>query len=220
MRFQVIDVEQRTPMWYAARAGRATSSKADAVQAKGKSGAEAATRRNYRIQLVTERLTGTPQEDPFTSAAMQRGIDKEPAARGVYEERTGHLLRQAGFLQMTEHLAGSSPDGYVGDFERIVGFKCPNSATHVDYLRRARLPPEYVWQATHEMWVAGPQAQWYDFVSYDDRLPEGLDFLCVSVARSELEIAVYESEVLRFLSDVETDLEMLLQRLRKRSTAA
>lgn len=215
MRFQVIDVEQRSEMWRAARAGRVTASKADAVLAKVKSG-EAATRRNYRTQLVTERLTGSPQEDGYINAAMQRGIDKEPDARAAYEMYTGNLVRQAGFLQMLKHQAGCSPDGYVGDFERIVGFKCPNSSTHVDYLRRARLPPEYVPQATHEIWVSG--AQWYDFVSYDDRLPEGLDFFCVSVARSELDVAEYEAEALRFLAEVDADTQML-ERLRKRSAA-
>lgn len=216
MRFQVIDVEQRSEMWRAARAGRVTSSKANAVQAKGKSG-EAVTRAAYRLQLSTERLTGMPQEEGFQSEAMKRGVELEPAALGLYEALTGNVARRVGFLSMVDYLAGCSPDGYVGNFEGLVGFKCPHSTTHVDYLRRARLPPEYVPQATHEMWVVDT-AQWYDFVSYDDRLPDGLDFFCVRVARSEFDIAGYEAEVLRFLADVDEDVA-LLERLRRRNAA-
>lgn len=175
------------------------------------------TRQAYRLQLSTERLTGLPQEEGFQSDSMKRGADLEPAAFGLYEAYTGNVLQRVGFLSMTEYLAGCSPDGYVGDFVGLVGFKCPNSTTHVDYLRRNRLPPEYVSQATHEMWVVDT-AQWYDFVSYDDRLPDGLDFFRVRIMRKEFDIAGYEADLLRFLADVAEDMA-LLERLRQRNTA-
>lgn len=212
-RFAIIDAEQRSEMWFAARAGRATGSRADAILAKIKSG-EAAGRRNYRIQLVAERLTGKPQEDGFISKEMQRGIDLEPAARAAYEAQTGMLVRETGFLSMSEHQAGCSLDGDIENFTGVVSFKCPNSATHVDYLKARRLPPGYVPQATHEMWVTG--AQWYDFVSYDDRMPEGLQLFCVRIERSEFDIAGYEAEVLKFLAEVDAEVEAL----RKLRTAA
>lgn len=205
-RFTIIDCEQRTPEWLAARAGRATSSRAGDILAKIKSG-EAAARRDYRLQLAVEQLTGQPQEDGYVSKDMQRGIDLEPAAVSHYEAESGLLVRRAGFLSLVDCQAGCSPDGYLGDFEGVVGFKCPKSATHVDYLRRRRVPPEYVPQSTHELWVTG--AKWYDFVSYDDRLPEGLQYLCVRAYREEFDIAGYEKEVLKFLAEVETETAAL-----------
>src|SRR6202000_976260 len=124
-----------------------------------------------------------PQEPGYINAEMQRGIDVEPAARLAYEANTGLIVRETGFLSMNECMAGCSLDGDVDNFTGLVSFKCPKSATHVEYMRGHRLPPIYVPQATHEMWVTG--AQWYDFVSYDDRLPEGLQFFCVRVERNE-----------------------------------
>jgi hypothetical protein len=204
-RYDIIDVPQRSPEWYAARAGRATGSKAASVLAKIQSG-EAATRRDYKLQLAVERLMGVPQESGYINADMQRGIDLEPAARNAYEIETGEIVQTVGFLSMTECLAGCSPDGRVDG--GIVGFKCPKSTTHVEWLKRNRVPPEHVPQATHELWVAD-DAKFYDFVSYDDRLPEGLQLLVVRAYRSEFDVAGYEKEIFRFLGDVEAELAAL-----------
>ncbi len=207
MRYRVVDCEQRSPEWYAARAGRATSSKADAILAKPRSGSgEAVTRRDYRLQLAVERLIGAPQEDGFTNADIRRGIELEPKARGAYEAATGEIIDQVGFLSMLEYLAGCSPDGRVKG--GIAGFKCPKSATHVDYLKRNRVPPEYVPQATHELWVVD-DAEFYDFVSYDDRLPEGLQLLVVRAYRNEFDIAAYDKEMMKFLGEVEEEVQAL-----------
>ena len=55
--FTIVEAEQRTPAWFAARAGRLTASRAKDMLAAIKTG-EAAARRDLRIQLVVERLTG------------------------------------------------------------------------------------------------------------------------------------------------------------------
>lgn len=209
-RYNIIDVPQRSPEWYAARAGRATGSRAAAVLAKIKSG-EAATRRDYKLQLAVERLVGKPQESGFINAEMQRGIDLEPAAREAYEIETGEIVRSVGFFSMVEHLAGCSPDGLIDG--GIVGFKCPKSTTHVEYVKCNRVPPEYVPQVTHELWVAD-EAEFYDFVSYDDRLPGDLQLLVVRAYRNEFDIAAYDKEVTKFLAEVEQEVAAL-KKLRK-----
>lgn len=208
MKFTVIDCEQRTEMWYAARAGRITGSRASDMLAKIKSG-EAAGRRDLRTQLVCERITGKPQEDSYISKEMQRGIDLEPIALGEYEARTGYLVEQTGFLSCVDILAGCSLDGHVDNMKRVVSLKCPKSSTHIEYLKRRRLPPTYVSQATHEMWITG--AEFYDFVSFDDRMPPGLEYFCVTIERGELkaELAAYEPEVIRFLAEVDAEVEAL-----------
>jgi hypothetical protein len=207
-RFAIIECEQRSPEWFAARAGRATASKAGDVLAKIKTG-EAAARRDYRFQLAIERLTGKPAEPGYINAEMQRGIDLEPSARLAYEAHTGLIVRETGFLSMNEVMAGCSTDGDIENFTGLVSFKCPKSATHVEYLKSKRLPPAYVPQATHEMWVTG--AQWYDFFSYDDRLPEGLQCFYVRVERSEFktELAAYETELTKFLAEVDAEVKSL-----------
>jgi hypothetical protein len=122
--FAVIDAPQRSPEWFAARLGRLTGSRAADMLATIKSG-EAAARRDLRMQLVCERLTGQSQEEPFVNAAMQRGIDCEPLAFAAYEAQTGQVVNRTGFLAHTGYMVGCSLDGHVGDFEGLVECKCP-----------------------------------------------------------------------------------------------
>ena len=79
---------QGTEEWFAQRIGKVTASRINDVMATLKSGGEVATRKNYRAQLIAERLTGTKAYS-FTNAAMQWGIDNEPIARAMYEIKTG-----------------------------------------------------------------------------------------------------------------------------------
>src|SRR5690348_5803085 len=130
MNFTIIDAEQRSPAWFAARLGRLTGSRAADMLATIKSG-EAAARRDLRLQLVCERLTGAAQEDPFVNAAMLRGIECEPLAFAAYEARTGLLAQRTGFLAHTSIMAGCSLDGHIGQFDGLLEVKCPKSATHL-----------------------------------------------------------------------------------------
>jgi len=68
-------MEQRSEEWFQARLGKVTASRVADVLAKIKSG-ESASRRNYKIQLVSERLTGERQET-YINQAMQDGIDRD-----------------------------------------------------------------------------------------------------------------------------------------------
>ena len=215
--FTVLDCEQRSPEWYSARAGRATGSRAGDVLAKIKSG-EAAARRDYRMQLVSEILTGMPHEDGYINAVMQRGVDKEPAARAAYEALTGELVTCTGFLAHTSLRAGCSLDGHLGDFETVVSFKCPKSANHLRYLRGGKLPSEHKAQAVHEMWITGATA--YDFLSFDDRFPPELQVFYVRVQRDETDIAEYAREIRAFLEEVDQEVAALLTVTNLRGTLA
>lgn len=207
MNFTIIDAEQRSHEWFAARAGRLTGSRAADVLATIKSG-EAAARRDYRMQLVCERLTGQPQEDGFINAVMQRGIDLEPKAFAAYEALTGSVAVRTGFLAHTAHLAGCSLDGHIDGFTGIVEIKCPKSATHLKYWRGKGEPPsDYLPQITHNLWITG--AQWCDFLSFDDRFPEEMQTFLVRVKREDLDMAAYEAAALKFLAEVETEVNAI-----------
>lgn len=205
----IVEVEQRSPAWYQARLGRLTGSRAADMLATVKNG-EAARRRDLRMQLVCERLTGVPQEDGYVNAVMQRGIDLEPAAFAAYEALTGHVARRTGFLQHPELMAGCSVDGDVDDFTGIVELKCPKSATHLRYLRDGSVPSDYLPQITHNLWISG--AQWCDFVSFDDRFPPDLQTFRVRVPRDERLIAAYEAEVRKFLAEIDAEIAALTAR--------
>lgn len=198
--FTIIDAPQRSPEWFAARLGRLTGSRAADMLATIKSG-EAAARRDLRIQLVCERLTGLVQEEAYINPVMQRGIECEPLAFAAYEVQTGSFVERTGFLSHNEHMAGCSLDGHVGDYEGIIELKCPKSATHLRYLRGGVVPTEYIPQITHNLWITG--AQWCDFVSWDDRFPPQLQLFIARVTPGE--IAAYEKRALAFLSEVWTE---------------
>jgi len=208
MTFNVCQDEQRSADWFAARVGRVTGSRAGDVLATIKSG-EAAARRDYRTQLVVERLTLQPQEDGFINAAMQWGIDQEANAFAAYESQTGNLVRRTGFLQAQELMVGCSLDGDIDNFAGILELKCPKSATHLEYLRAGKsLPARYLPQVTHNLWVSG--AAWCDFASFDPRFPGPLQLHIVRVPRDEKAIATYELAVSLFLSEIERDVAEML----------
>lgn len=208
-RYVLSEHPQGTDEWRAVRAGRATGSKASCILAKIKTG-EAAVRRDYRVQIVTERLVGAPQDDGFVSKEMTWGIEQEPYARMAYEASTGELVEEAGFAYLQDLAAGCSVDGFIGD-DGIFEAKCPKSATHINYLLAGRLPPDYVPQVTHNLWITG--RAFADFVSFDPRMPEELQLFHIRIHRAELDLAGYEKELRTFL----TECDVLEEQLRARS---
>lgn len=155
-------------------------------------------RQKYRWQLVAERLTGQPVEG-FRNAAMERGQLLEPEARQAYEAQTGNLVEQAGFLSHKEWV-GCSPDGLI-DADGGLEIKCPdNPVIHVQALHGG-MPAEHMAQIQGAMWVTG--RQWWDFVSFDPRMPEKLQLYTQRIKRDDAYITRLEEEVDRFLAEVE-----------------
>lgn len=202
--FTIIDAPQRSPEWFAARAGRLTGSVASEIAATLKNGGEPAGRRDLRTRLALERLTGRSLEDDYQNADMRRGIELEPEALGAYEAATGNLVQPTGFLSHTELPIGCSLDGHIGDFDGILELKAPRPANHLKYLRAGVLPSDYRYQVVHNLLVSG--ARWADFCSYAPDFPEALRLFRVRVERDEKEIASYRLLVDLFLSEVEKEL--------------
>jgi predicted phage-related endonuclease len=198
--FTVIDVAQRSDAWQTARLGRLTSSSAAEMLAVIKSG-EAAGRRNLRIRLALERITGQSQASSFQSAAMLAGIAREAEAAAHYEALTGSVLQHTGFLAHNSVMAGASLDGHVGDFAGIVELKNPIAATHLEYLTTGQIPGDYRKQIVHQLYVSG--ARWCDWLSYCPEFPIGLQVKLVRVERNDQEIASYALAAALFLKEVD-----------------
>lgn len=209
-RYLLSEHAQGTDEWKAARAGKATGSRAADILATIKSG-EAAARRNYRAQLVAERLTGAPQENGFVSGPMLWGTEQEPYARLAYEAAADAIVREAGFAYLPDIQAGCSVDGFIEDGDKIGIFeaKCPLTATHINYLLGERLPPEYEPQVLFNMWIT--DADFADFVSFDPRLPGKLQLFTIRIQRDDVKIKLIEDAVMDFLTGVST-LEDLLRK--------
>lgn len=197
---------QGSPEWFAQRLGCATASKFSDVLATVKSG-ESAARRNYRTQLVLERLTGTVAES-FTNGAMEWGTATEPQARAAFELATGLDVQEVGFLKRGDWI-GASPDGLIGD-DAGLEIKAPNSSTHLETVLAGKMPPGHIAQVQGCMWVTD-RARWH-FVSYDPRFPQHLRMFHQVIERDEEYIARLADEVGKFLAEVDTAVARLSER--------
>ena len=202
-------VEQGTPEWFAARLGNVTASRVADVIAKTKSG-YSASRENYMAQLICERMTGTVAES-YTNAAMAWGTETEPLARAAYESLTDVLVDEVGYIaHPTIERAGASPDGLIGLFG-LLEIKCPNTATHIDTLISEQVPTKYITQMQWQMSCTG--RTWADFVSFDPRLPSGLQMFVKRVEFDAEYVAMLKEEVIKFLAELDAKISKLNERL-------
>jgi putative phage-type endonuclease len=202
----LIEVEQGTAEWLQMRVGIVTGSRVADVMAKLKrKDGEAATRQNYKSELVCETLTGLSVEH-FISKEMQWGMENEIFARNAYEIEVG-AIEPVGFaLHARIPRFGASPDGLVGT-DGLVEFKCPNTATHIDYIMAGVVPAEYHWQMLAEMACA--ERAWCDFVSFDPRLPKKLQLFVRRFERDDARIGAMEAEIEKFLAEVDEAIAKL-----------
>lgn len=209
----IIDCEQGSPDWLQMRVGCCTSSRLNDALAKLKDPKkESAERRKYRQELAVERLCNRAMEH-YVTDAMQHGIDNEPIARAEYELFTNREVRQIG-LAMHDSMKwfSASTDGLVGD-DGILEIKCLGSLKHLDILLSNEIPEEYHKQMLGGMACA--DRAWCDFVSYDPRMPDGLQLFIKRFPRDDKIIAGMELEVGQFLVEVEQMLELLKEQRAK-----
>lgn len=163
--------EQRSPEWFARRAGCFTASRMADLMARTKTG-PSASRKNMITLLAVERLTGQCVET-YTNGAMQRGVELEQEALDAYAFECGVAVEPVDYVDHpTLPRVGCSPDGLVGP-SGLVEVKCPSAmGKHLDALQTGAHADEYRWQLQHQLLVTG--REWVDAASYDPRWPAGL----------------------------------------------
>jgi putative phage-type endonuclease len=198
-------MKQGTDEWFQARLGKVTASRVIDI-VKGARGYRA-SRENYIAQIVAETLTGQPL-DSFTTPAMERGKDLEPLARSAYEAVTLRRVQEVGFVEHPEiNGLGASPDGLVGD-DGGIEIKCPNTATHLDTLLHGTIKRDYIYQMQTCMMCTN--RKWWDFVSYDPRMPDKHAIKIIRVERDEEMI----DEITRETGSVLAEVAFILDKLR------
>ncbi len=201
------DIIQLSPEWFAARIGKVTASKIADIMAKTKSG-WGASRANYLAQLVCERLTGQVAES-YSNAAMAWGTENEPSARSAYCFLNDVEVTEIGFVDHpTIAMSGASPDGLICD-DGLIEIKCPNTATHIEFLLSGNIPEKYRLQMTWQMACTG--RQWNDYASFDPRLPADLQLKVVRLHRDNAAITTLENEVAKFLAELDSKLSQIQQ---------
>ena len=198
----VVDVEQGSPEWFAARLGRPTGSVYSDVLAKGKG----VTRGNLKVKLALEIVTGRQGATFKKTGAMLDGTEREPFARALYESSRNVFVDEVGFCQHDTIFTGVSPDGLIGA-DGMVEIKCPTDAVHRDYMLRMDEPPEYRAQIQGQLWVTG--RKWCDFCSYHPEFPENARLIVRRVLRDEAYIQTLEAAVLQFNMEVQQEAEAI-----------
>jgi len=187
---EIINCEQGTPEWFSARVGIPTASRFSDILAKG----EGKTRGRYLRDLAAEIIRGTPEEETYTNAHMERGKAQEDEARRLYAFMADADPVQVGFIR--DGRKGCSPDSLIGD-DGGLEIKTALGHIQIERLQRGTLPSEHVAQVQGSLWVAG--RQWWDFVSYSPGLPP----LITRVERDEPYIATLAKAVDAFNEELD-----------------
>lgn len=162
---RIVNCEQRSPEWYAARLGMPTASAMGKLITPAGKARKGATRDAYLLSLLAERLTRTPSH-VSESAAMARGRELEPFALRYYEEHTGRIVKPVGFATDDTGRYGCSPDGVCFDDSIGIEIKCPMLPAFMAYAATGEIPDDYYVQMQASMMIFGFMA--WDFVVYTD----------------------------------------------------
>jgi hypothetical protein len=163
---ELVNVEQNTTEWLAARLGIPTASQFSTVIAKGKDGkSPSLTRRTYLHKLAGEIITGQPTEN-YSNGYMERGHAVEPEARNAYAFMKDCDPEPVGFIRNGR--AGASPDSLIGA-DGILEIKSKAPHILIDCMMRDDFPPEHKAQVQGQLWIA--ERDWADLVVYFPGMP-------------------------------------------------
>jgi len=158
--YTIIDCDQGTDEWLAARIGKITASNMNIFFGDG------ITKDKLVSSKVAEILTGKiDNRIRFSSKDTDAGNDLEDDARIAYEEFTGNKVDQIGLASLDEFVS-CSPDGLIGENVGLE-IKCPNDANFINAVigGKAYIIPLYLMQMQMQMWVL--ELDWVDYVLYN-----------------------------------------------------
>lgn len=196
---EIINCEQGTPEWFAARAGIPTASEFSTVMAVGPKGGKSATRVAYLNKLVGEIITGEPMSS-YSNPDMERGKLMEDEARDLYCFTHDVEPIRVGFVRNGDK--GASPDSLIGTNG---GLEIKSAAPHIQVARLLanELPSEHRAQVLGNIWVC--EREWWDFCSYCPKMP----LFTVRVYRDEDYIKRLANEVDLFNAELRQTVDYI-----------
>lgn len=203
----LVECEQGSDEWIAARTGVVTASRyRDAVDTL-KSGAPSAKSHTYAAQVAVEIVSGKPVDEGFVTWQMRRGVELEPLARMEYEAHTGHVVLESGVVLTDDRSFGYSTDGLIGS-DGLIEIKSVVSAEKLIAMWRDADLSEYIHQIQGGLWITG--RKWCDFVMYAPQLERvGKDLFIKRVERDEEFIGELEEGLVEFWRRVQSNVEIL-----------
>lgn len=199
-----IEIEQGSKDWLKLRLGRITGTRLKDVF------------KSDNLTLIDELIAEVEAgefEETFVNSAMQRGKNLEPFVKDIYNQVRGVDLEDVGFCvseKYKENL-GLSPDAFTLDRLGAVEIKCPNTKTHVKYIRMDVVPREYIHQV-YMYFIINENLEWLDFVSFDDRFKVRPMFI-KRVTREEIkeELIDIEKGIDKFIKKLEKYKQLIIE---------
>lgn len=159
---RILDCEQRSPEWFAARRGVPTASDFGCIITAKKG--DYATAADTYINELIDGLVRPEAEATFTgNRHTLRGEALEPEARELYAFEYDVDPELVGFILNDDGTLGCSPDSLIG-LDGGLEIKCPDGPTHVKWVRAKGIPDEHKAQVHGSLIITG--RKWWDFMSY------------------------------------------------------
>jgi hypothetical protein len=197
-RYNIIECEQGSPEWYAARRGIPTSSRFGDMMAIG----EGKTRLRYMRELAAEVITNETTET-FSNEKMERGRKFQARLEAMYLYDNDDIqVEHVGFIRSTLMATGCSPDGLIGD-RGMVEFKSTEPHLLVEILQTGKVPNHRA-QVQGQLWITG--REWCDLVIGWPKMPLSV----TRIHRDESYMAGLRLELQRF----NTELDLLVSQLK------
>jgi len=136
-----------------------------------------------------------------TNTYMKRGLELEPIARDLFEEKMGIFVWPEVRVSEEFDWMGATFDG-INDDGIVVEIKCPGHKDH-DLAIEGNIPEKYFPQCQHQMMVADVSSMYY--VSYNPESETPLVIL--NVSRDDLYCETLKEKELEFLSCLKEDRE-------------
>lgn len=196
------DIAQGTPEWHLMHGSVPSASCFDKIITT--TGKVSAQRKDYMCQLAGVRVFEV-YEDTFKSTHMQTGIEREQAAKDLYQVITGSPLHDVGFCYFDERRdRGCSPDALIGN-GGVLEVKSPMLKTHVKYLLAGKLPTAYFCQVQGGLYITGHK--WAHFMSF---FPDA-EPLILKVERDQQFIDKLDKAI----TDFNIELAMMVRKLKE-----
>lgn len=157
---KIIDCDQNSPEWFAARVGKATASEFSRIITP--LGKESKAVDGYINEILAEMIVGH-HIDGFQSDYMARGKELEDDAALLYATLTDDPVVKVGFCVSDCGRMGCSPDRLVGD-HGLLETKVLKPGNHVAQLLKPELDDDHKPQLQGQLLVTG--RQWVDVMSY------------------------------------------------------
>lgn len=199
---EIINCEQNSDEWYAARSGIITASDFSSVLAKGKTaGSISEMRKKLLASKTGEIISGRANPSWGGNAHTERGHEMEPEVRARYDMASDEDCYQVGFVRRGR--IGCSPDLMVGE-RGMLEVKTALPHIQIERILKGDLPSEYKAQVQGQLLVT--DRDWVDFRSFWPGLPQ----LKVRVYRDLPYLSNLATELSRFIEE----LDQLVERIR------